>query len=436
MKITLLLLFYAVALVWLTNQVLAQTLTDRLRRPTLRYADWIYDERIATPLLYPQNNTDSGNPSNALELPIVALNDSDHGTLLLEFDHLNGRGDSFRARILHCNADWTPSALSEVEYLNDYNDFPIYTFQPATQTKVPYDHYTFELPRVKLPGNYVLLIYRGRNPADAALTRRFMVFNNQVSIGARVSFSTNVQLRNTHQQLDFDISYGNVSVLNPREDFRVVVRQNYRWDNALEGLKPFTVNEFDRKLDYHFFNGENSIPAGNEFRFFDIRSTQSRGYGVNTIDRHPDRNTALLNFDSPQAGKAYIQTDDFDGLFVVDNTETHRGATEADYWNVVFSLKTPEIPDRNLYVLGGFNFFAHEDANRMTYNASLGAYQVTIPFKQGVWNYAYALEKEGRADTVPIEGSFSVTQNTYEILVYTRPVGARADQLVGYKLVK
>ena len=433
MKTLFLCIFFACILIGLINRAIAQTLSER-DRPKLRYADWIYDARIATPLVYPAG--EPGNPSNTLNPPVIPLNDE--RPLLLEFDDLRGDGAEFRARILHCNADWTPSVLSAVEYLSDYNDFPLYTYQAAAQTKVPYIHYSFEVPRVKLPGNYILLVYRGRNVADVMLTRRFMVYANQLSIGAKVSFSTNVQLRNTHQQVDFDIGYGNFQVLNPREDLAVVIRQNYRWDNALTGLKPFTVNEFDRKLDFRFFNGENSIPGGNEFRFFDIRSTQSRGFGVNAIERRAGQNLALLNSDTPQQGLAYIQTSDFDGLFVVDNTETHRGATEADYWQVTFTLKMAEIPERAVYVVGAFNFYIRTDANRLIYNPVLGVYQVTIPFKQGVWNYAYTVGNPAsqQADTRPIEGSYSVTQNTYEILVYARPLGSRADQLVGYRVVK
>jgi hypothetical protein len=429
-------LLLAVVLVLLLNGAIAQVLGERQRRvarPELRYADWIYDPTIATPLLYPAGNN-PGDPANALNPPLIALEED--RPLQLEFDDLASRGSDFRAKIIHCNSDWTPSALSEVEYLSDYNDFPLYDFQTAAQTKVPYQHFTFTVPKVKLPGNYVLLVYRGRNPADVVLTRRFMVFANRVTVGAKVSFSTNVQQRNTHQQVDFDIRYGSYPILNPREDLRVVIRQNYRWDNAVTGLKPFNVNEFDRQLDFRFFNGENSFPAGNEFRYFDIRGTQSRGFGVNTIERRADGNFALLNFDTPQQGLAYIQTSDFDGQFVVDNTETGRGATSSDYWQVVFTLKTPER-DTPAYVVGGFNFFALTEANRLTYNPVLGAYQVTIPLKQGVYNYAYALPgPHGKALTTPLEGSYSDTQNTYEVLVYHRPVGARADQLVGYRVVK
>ena len=439
MKILLLTcLFAASALVLLLNGAIAQVLSERQRRiarPELRYADWIYDPAVATPLLFPPGNH-PGDPANPLAPPVLALDDE--RPLQLEFDDLASRGSDFRAKILHCNWDWTPSSLSEVEYLSDFNDFPLYDFQTAAQTKIAYQHFTFPVPRVKLPGNYVLLVYRGRNAADVVLTRRFLVFANRVVIGAKVGFSTNVQLRNTHQQIDFDVRYGNYPVLNPREDLKVVIRQNYRWDNALKGLKPFTVNEFDRQLDFRFFNGENSLPAGNEFRYFDIRSTQTRGFGVNTIERRADGNFALLNFDTPQQGLAYLQTSDFDGQFIIDNTETGRGATSADYWQVVFSLKTPELPDRRVYVVGAFNFYQRTDANRMTYNPVLGAYQLTIPLKQGVYNYAYTVENPttGEADTRPVEGSHSVAQNTYDVLVYHRPVGARADQLVGYRVVR
>ncbi|MBO9641205.1 MAG: DUF5103 domain-containing protein, partial [Siphonobacter aquaeclarae] len=64
-------------------------------------------------------------------------------------------------------------------------------------------------------------------------------------------------------------------------------------------------------------------------------------------------------------------------------------------------------------------------------------YQATILVKQGVYNYTYTVpDAAGKiSNDAEIEGSYSLTRNTYEIFVYHRSPGSRADQLVGYQLL-
>ena len=54
----------------------------------------------------------------------------------------------------------------------------------ASTPRVPYIHYTFQIPRVNRSGNYIIKVYRGRDESKTLLTRRFMVYDNQVALGA------------------------------------------------------------------------------------------------------------------------------------------------------------------------------------------------------------------------------------------------------------
>lgn len=430
------LVFWATFALWLINQVMA--LAADLKKSIdkkLLYEDFIYDSTIKTVLLYPQIK-EAENPSNALNPPIIPFQDTT--PLILEFDLLNDRNANFRAKIYHCNTDWSPSVLSEVEFLPEYNDFPVQDYQQAFGTKVQYYHYRFEVPKMKLPGNYMLMIHRDGNVKDIMLSRRFMVYQNRLNIGGRINYSHDVQQRRSHQQVDFEINYAGYQIMNPREDLKVVIRQNYRWDKALNNLKPFNVRDFEQKIEYNFFNLENTLPGGNEFRFFDGRSYQTKMVNVSRIERQTNNNVLILNYDQPQGHKPYVETDDFNGMYIIDNYETNRGANEADYVQVVFTLKTDEIPGKNVYVNGAFNFWRTGPASRMTYLADLQAYQATLFLKQGIYNYNYVTEDErqNRRDETELEGSHSQTRNVYEVLVYHRPLGARADQLVGYRIIE
>jgi hypothetical protein len=358
--------------------------------------------------------------------------------LQLEFDDLTANYRSFRARLVHCNADWQRSVLNDIEFTYEYNDNPITDYQVSINTKIPYYHYRFTLPRVKLPGNYLLVVYDERNRNNILLTRRFMIYQNRVTVAAAVRFSTDPSRQFTDQQIDLSIDYRGYQVISPQDDFRVVIRQNYRDDREIRGLRPTNVRAFDQVLEYRLVDLSNTMPGGNEFRFFDTRTVLSRANYIERIERPADRNIAYVQVDQPRSRGAYIQSDDFNGMFVIDQRETGNGAINGDYIETVFTLRTPEVPGVDVFVNGAFNLWQLNDRNRMAFDPALGAYRASILLKQGVYNYDYIVQSTAqptKVDETYIEGSYSSTENDYEVLVYHRPPAARADQLIAYRRV-
>ena len=78
------------------------------------------------------------------------------------------------------------------------------------------------------------------------------------------------------------------------------------------------------------------------------------------------------------------------------------------------------------------------DDNKMEYNMLEHQYEITIPLKQGSYNYQYLFLPTGTGigQTRPTEGDFFQTENEYSVYVYHRPFGGRYDKLVGFKNVK
>ena len=420
---------------WLLLQPLAALLAQAI--PTI---DRIYDPRLQTVLLFPQvgatGNQPAESPALALNPPIISLDEQ--VPLQLEFDDLTANYRSFRARLIHCNADWQQSVLNDIEFTYEYNDNPITDYQVSINTKVPYYHYRFMVPRVKLPGNYLLVVYDERNRSNILLTRRFFTYQNKIAVSADVRFSNDPSRQFSDQLVNLAISYRGYQVISPQDDFKVVIRQNYRDDRTIQGLRPTNVRAFDQVLDYQLIDLSNTMPGGNEFRFFDTRTILSRANYIDRIDRPADRNIVYVQIDQPRSRGAYIQSDDFNGLFVIDHRETGNGATNADYVETVFTLRIPSLPTGEVYVNGAFNFWQRNDRNRMTFDPTKGLYQASILLKQGVYNYDYVIETADtppRADEGLIEGNFSGTENDYEVFVYHRPPAARADQLVAYRRV-
>jgi len=282
------------------------------------------------------------------------------------------------------------------------------------------------------------VVYDERNRNNITFTRRFSTYQNKIAVMAGVRFSSDPARQFSDQQIDLSISYKGYQVISPQDDFKVVIRQNYRDDRVIRGLKPTNVQAFDQVLQYRLIDLSNTMPGGNEFRFFDTRTVLSRANYIDRIDRNADHNVAYVQVDKPRSQGAYIQSDDFDGMFVIDQRETGNGQTNADYIETVFTLKIPELTGVDVYVNGAFNFWRLDDRNRMAYDAILEAYRASIFLKQGVYNYDYAIQTttgQPKVDESYIEGNYSSTENDYEVFVYHRPPAARADQLIAYQRV-
>lgn len=402
----------------------------------LQTIDHIYDSNVQTVLLFPQVSANPNDPALTLNPPVISLDEQ--VVLQLEFDDLTANYRSFRARLVHCNADWQRSVLNDIEFTYEYNDNPITEYQTSINTKIPYFHYRFILPRVKLPGNYLLVVYDERNRNNIIFTRRFSTYQNRVTVAAGVRFSSAPDRQFSDQQIDLSINYRGYQVISPQDDFKVVIRQNYRDDREIRGLRPTNVQAFDQILEYRLFDLSNTMPGGNEFRFFDTRTVLSRANYIDRIDRPADRNIAYVQVDKPRSQGAYIQSDDFNGQYVIDHRETGNGATNADYVETIFTLKIPEAPGVDIFVNGAFNFWQLDNRTKMAFDALLGAYRASILLKQGVYNYDYVVQSTGsppERDEHYIEGSYSATENDYGVFVYHRPPASRADQLVGYRRV-
>jgi hypothetical protein len=418
----LLLIIFLFAAQWLTAQT-----------KQLRFEDATYEPTIKSVQLYPLVGN-ANDPAKSLNPPVVQLRDNN--SLWLEFDDLNPAGyQQYHVKILHCGMDWKPSVLSEIEYMPEYNDLIINDYQVSQNTKVPYLHYKIELPKMLLSGNYLVVVWRDRRRDDIILSRRFMVYETGVSSMATVRQAQNPAKYKTHQQIDLQVNYGAYNVMSPRDEFKIMIRQNFRWDKVVKNLKPFGVNNSTNQLEFRFFDDENTFPGTNEFRFFDSRSTYNRGLFIDKIQRGKE-DDMWVSIQRDRSETAYLEQNDFDGMYVIDNREGNKAETEADYIFMTFGLKSQELePNEKIYVNGSFNDWRLDKLNEMAYDNNFGGYTATIQLKQGVYNYDFVLVKDGKPDEAALEGNFAETENTYEIFIYHKPVTARSERLVSYRVV-
>jgi hypothetical protein len=389
---------------------------------TLQYRDLAYESQIKTVVLHPGQRQ-----PEATLLPAVAK--LGEGSLVLGFDDLRPDRDTYYAKIFHCNYDWTRSNLNDLDFMTEYNEFPITNYEFSVDTHIPYVHYWLTLPRVKHPGNYVVAVYRGSNKEDIILSKRFMIYDQRVSFANERNLIGAGSVAALNQQINFTISYRNLDILNPLDMVNVSIRQNQRWDNLATNIKPSFVREIEKQLEYRFFDSEKMFKGGNEFRFFDMRSLTSPGRNVARVTKTVKPYEIYLERDKTRQYQAYAQYQDINGGFILDNYD-YRSASFSNYANVHFSLASPPI-DGKVYVAGGFNYWNLNRESEMQYDSAQKIYEASVLLKQGWYDYQYVL----RSKTQPpylLEGSHFETENQYEIFIYYRSLQPNADLLVGY----
>ncbi len=391
----------------------------------LLYQDKTYEPQIKTVLCYPNQATEG----NSM-LPAVTRMDTQN--LIIEFDDLAEQRNNYYVKLIHCNFDWTKSSLMDLDIMRDYNEFIINDYSFSINTHVPYVHYRFLIPPVKISGNYLVIVYRDGNRQDLVLSKRIIVFDSRLDISQSDDISGLGNLRSTNQALNFTIGYGRTEIINPLGNLHVTVRQNQRWDNAMQEVKPSFIREDINQLEFRFFDMDKTFQGGNEFRFVDFRSLNYPGQNTYQLDKSHKPFDLVVNLDGVRGSQSYAQYPDLNGNYYVDNRDSPQETwISANYLFVNFALKSPQLRG-DVYVIGAFNGWARTEENKMMFNQ--GMYTQRILLKQGFYNYQYWVDAPD-TDGNQVEGNHFQTENIYEVLVYYRAFQPNADLLIGYFVI-
>lgn len=375
--------------------------------------------------------------------PIINYNSSDK--LTLSFDDLNGGYVSWQYTLIHCNADWTPTDLWQNEYLNGYTDDYIRNYKTSFNTLQSYTNYIVEIPneniKFKIPGNYILKVYPDGEPENPIITKKFFVIDKKVVVNGIVKQATDINKRFTHQEVLFTVSHPQYAIDQPYTNLKVAVLQNNRWDNARISIPPLMVR--DGELDYRYTDGTIEFEAGNEFRYFDMKSIRSSNERIRSIEIRNNAYIVDLSHDNRRAFKPYISEQDINGKFLLKSDDATDVTDEGEYaWvNFFISFETPLIGG-TMFVTGQFNDWKFDqsitpDKGMMKYNYARQGYEARVLLKQGYYNYLYGYvdDKTGIPDFTQAEGNHSETVNEYAILVYYREQGSRFDNLIAYEII-
>jgi hypothetical protein len=368
-----------------------------------------------------------------LSAPLITLRTADR--LKLSFDDLNGGNERYKFTILHCEYDWSASAdLSPSEYIDGYREENIDDYSYSYNTTVKYTHYSVIFPtpdmRPKISGNYLMIVYN-EDPSDVVFTRRFVVVETTpVGITGKVSQASRSEMRNSGQEIDFFVSLNGFPVSNMREDLRVTIQQNDRWDNAMQQVQPRFIR--GETLDYSY-DEKNTFNGGNEYRSFDIKSLLYQSEKIARI-LYDTTNQVWLLPDKPRSLTNYTLEKDLNGRFFIKNDEHAQNSDiEADYAWVHFFLPFPAmIASGNLYIAGALTNWRLDENSRMKYSFEEKGYYLNLFLKQGLYNYVITFVEKGKTagDDSLIEGSHWETENEYTVYAYYREPGGLYDRLI------
>lgn len=394
---------------------------------------------------------------------VITLGTDDWVTI--SFDHFTHDYHRFTYRIVHCNADWTPSDLFEVDYMDGFNDQPIEDYDNSLNTTMLYTHYRLDLPndniQFKASGNYRVEIYldeedaaelqvkgeglkvNGQEPRAKSqepiathplvAVACFRIVEPRMGLNVAVTSNTDIDTNLSHQQVEFTLNYPPSEVMDPATEIKSYVYQNNRTDNAVALVKPTYVSPGHSEYTH---NRALIFPAGNEYRRFEVINMHYATQGVDKVEYFAPYYHATLLPDAPRRNYSYDE--DHDGRYLIRYNMAQDVDIEADYLFVHFTLDMPRRTGGNFYLTGEFTYNDFTPAYQATYNEDSQAYEATVLLKQGAYDFMYLWVPDGSGvgQTGPAEGNFYEAENEYQVYIYHRPFGGRYDRLVAAQQVK
>ena len=388
--------------------------------------DSIYLDNIKTARLY--------NYGNQLSLPVINLNSNDQ--LELHFDDLDADVKYYYYTYQLCNSDWTPVNLNQFDYIKGFTQMKISTYRFSSVALTRYTHYQAVIPdRSGYPvksGNYILKVFLNGDTSQLAFTKRLMVVDNKAAILGKVIQPYNPDLFQTHQRLEFTVGIKNLDVFNAAQQVKVVILQNYRWDNALRNFPPTFIR--GSNLEY---NSESIgvFPAGKEWRWLDITDFRLQSDRVLTADYNKNSTEVYVKPDGPRNEQRYVYYRDYNGMYVSSALRGVNPLWQSDYATVHFSFVPPNgaaYPDKDIYLYGQLTNYEYTDSLKMIFNPDKRIYETHLFLKEGYYDYTYvAVDKNNPAMHTELDGNYYEAENLYTILVYYKSFTDRSDQLIG-----
>ncbi len=386
--------------------------------------------------------------------PIITLNS--YASMVLGFDDLDAEIKTYTYTVQHCDKDWKPTDIMQLEYIDGFEEERITEANFSLGTITPYAHYELNIPneetKLKISGNYLLKIYDDEDEKKLALTRRFMVVEPKMGIKPKFVLPFDVTKSQTHHEIDFEVTHKNIKIQNPLASVSATVLQNGRWDNAIKNLAP-RIRKTERLI--YDFSDAIIFESGNEFRQLDMRTYRLLTEDMANLEEYEDGYFVELKRDVKRRFKNFHTRFDVNGQFVIENMDDSQFSSDrlvdgfynyshsdhnmrGDYAIARFKLKAPQnFENEDVYIIGKLTDWKLNEEFKMKYDAEKFEYVADCLLKQGYYNYQYTVVPKGekKHTHVETEGNFYEADNDYTILIYYTPFGSQYDHLVAARTI-
>lgn len=383
------------------------------------------------------------------QLPVI--DNTNNSSLEISFDILSDEQVFLQYRLVHCDANWVPDDLSELDFVDGFQPTRVENVTPSFNTFINYWHYSLSFPnvdtRLLISGNYAVIFHPEDDPDSPVAMACFSVSEQMAFAGGEVSGKTDIDYRAEHQQLTLECSWSaaRLPYLNPTSDLHLVVTQNHRPDTRRDILAPSRI---DANKAYYEHQPNLIFEAGNTFRRFEFIDRHYATLGIEQLRFENPYYVMMLAMQSSRQGSFYLYDQDQHGRYLVHALRIDDANIEAEYFWADFMLagNIPSHRGKEIYITGDFTYGELTEPYLMQYDPDLACFRGRVLLKQGHYNYQFLCGNEwtpaspapvapgaGQPEFTlgPCEGNYYEAHNQYDIYVYYRAPGQRYDRLLG-----
>jgi hypothetical protein len=358
-----------------------------------------------------------------LSFPAIEIFGGDN--LELRFDVFSIDREILFYEVILCDYNWSPVDISPFDYIEGFHENTFDPFSVSINTTVEYMHYRLKLPNkdlsFKIPGNYLLTVYRQNEKEKPLLKRRFIVYEDLTEIQVEMD-DLKSESSQINQELNVSINSNNYGLAELAGNINLMIMQNNDWSTTRFYNKYNT--SYQETIEFNT-PGQIVFSGMNEYRFFDMKSLKFISERVLRNEYRSPHYHTILKKDQLRGDKQYFTNEDLNGLFFIDNTDTDdEEILDAEYVWVHFSLDTKVPLPADIYIEGALTDWGLGD-NYMIFNPQKGVYEKKLLLKQGLYNYRYVMLENDRnkKDYYLTEGEFYQTTNNYLVVLYYRKIG-------------
>jgi hypothetical protein len=371
-----------------------------------------------------------------LSYPVIALNSNEK--LKISFDDLNTNLENYNYTIEHCNSNWEPSAISNTEVFDGFDQNQIIDRQFSINTTISYIHYSFDIPNEncnpKISGNYIVKVFQNSDESKILFTKRFYITEYIANIDLSIIRPEIPKYMARDQQYKISIIPNLNDYTDLRSEIKTFIMQNYNENSRKECY----LSRIENSQTMIYDDPDSNIFAGsNEYRAFDIKSKKYQSEHIRSIKYDSSSYIITLTDDDWRNQKQYFTEVDLNGNYFINNSDGSTKDIDADYFKIKFTLPTLEpVIDGNLYIFGALTNWECNSNSILHYNLDKSQYECQLLLKQGYYNYLYAYKttNNNKIDLSYVERNHYETENDYLVFVYYKAMNSRYERLIGYKI--